>query len=147
MYPVGDAWQGFSEGGVGGVGRLGGWEGVMGGSQLPFGRPEECCTAALFCHGRALRCPSREYKAASVVHQTAGPPMDQRFPLSPQMLHPALTNPHVRQLMWWKGRTWKWHQQTVHSLFNLCLINLSNLVEVYSQTKVHCWKSILSVYV
>lgn len=80
MYPVGDSWQGFSEGRVGGVGGWGTQRGATGGSQLPFGSPEECCTAALFCHGRALRCPSREYKAASVVNQTAGPPMDLQFP-------------------------------------------------------------------
>lgn len=71
-FQRGQGWRG---------GRLGGHRGgALGGSQLPFGNPEECCTAALFCHGCALRCPSQEYKPASVVHQTARPPMDQRFP-------------------------------------------------------------------
>lgn len=67
--------------------------GATGGSPLPFGKPEECCTAALFCHGRAPRSPSQEYKAASVVNQTAGPPMDQRF--ASLLLHapPGANNP------------------------------------------------------
>lgn len=41
--------------------------------------------------------------------------MDQRG--APQMLNPALINPHERQMMWWKGWAWKEQRPPVGPYF------------------------------
>lgn len=148
MYPVGDAWQGFSEGGVGGVGRLGGGEGRDGGGRaVSFNLEGQRNVAQLPCFVMAVLCavhPGNIKLPVLCIKLQDLPWITSDSPVPPRCCKPALTNPHARQLMLWKGQTWKWHQLTVHSLFNLHLINFRTIVAAFSSCLGREFSSILS---